>query len=81
MRHLVETHPADLLELVDGVKIFDPPQDNWVLILPDAGEPLVHIFANSTDRDWVERKLREYRNNVHDFVEEQEALEAIAILS
>ncbi|WP_199249579.1 mannose-1-phosphate guanyltransferase [[Phormidium] sp. ETS-05] len=81
MRHLVETHPADLLELVDGVKIFDPPQDNWVLILPDAGEPLVHIFANSTDRDWVERKLREYRNKVHAFVEEQEALEAIAILS
>ncbi|GAB4281192.1 MAG: mannose-1-phosphate guanyltransferase [Oscillatoriaceae cyanobacterium] len=81
MRHLVETHPADLLELVDGVKIFDPPQDNWVLILPDAGEPLVHIFANSTDRDWVERKLREYRNNVHGFVEEQEAAEAIAILS
>ncbi|HIK11495.1 MAG TPA: mannose-1-phosphate guanyltransferase [Oscillatoriaceae cyanobacterium M33_DOE_052] len=81
MRHLVETHPADLLELVDGVKIFDPPQDNWVLILPDAGEPLVHIFANSTDRDWVERKLREYRNNVHAFVEEQEASDAIAIIS
>lgn len=81
MRHLVETHPADLLELVDGVKIFDPPQDNWVLILPDAGEPLVHIFANSADRDWVERKLREYRTNVQDFVEEQEASEAMAILS
>ncbi|MBW4494563.1 MAG: mannose-1-phosphate guanyltransferase [Oscillatoria princeps RMCB-10] len=71
MRHLVETHPADNLELVDGVKIFDRRSDSWVLILPDAGEPLVHIFANSNDGDWVDYHLRDYRNRIQRFVEQQ----------
>ncbi len=73
MRHLVETHPADNLELIDGVKIFERPHDDsWVLILPDAGEPMVHIFANSTDREWVDASLMQYRKYVQDFVQEQE---------
>ena len=69
MRHLVETHPPENLELVDGVKICHPHDDSWVLILPDAGEPLVHIFANSNDRHWVDETLREYRTRVQDFVD------------
>jgi mannose-1-phosphate guanylyltransferase/phosphomannomutase len=72
MRHLVETHPNENLELVDGVKIVDYQTDSWVLILPDAGEPLVHIFSNSDDRDWVDESLRKYRNYVQDFVEQHE---------
>ena len=78
MRHLVETHPVERLELVDGVKIFNYQYDNWVLILPDAGEPLVNIFANSSDRGWVEETLREYRLRVQEFVDEtQEREEAL----
>jgi len=74
MRHLVETHPADELELVDGVKIINPQNDNWILVLPDASEPLVHLYANSNDREWVDNSLREYRARVQEFVEqEQEA--------
>lgn len=69
MRHLVETHPAQNLELVDGVKILHE-DENWVLILPDAGEPLVHLFANGNDRDWVDSTLREYRTYVQEFVEQ-----------
>lgn len=71
MRHLVETHPVDRLELIDGVKIFDHQPDSWVLILPDAGEPLVHIFANSQDRNWVDETLRDYRIRVQDFVDRE----------
>ena len=48
----------------------------WVLILPDAGEPLVHIFADSEDRDWVDDTLRDYRNRVQDFVEREQGIEA-----
>ncbi|MEL6354358.1 MAG: mannose-1-phosphate guanyltransferase [Cyanobacteria bacterium J06627_28] len=78
MRYLVETHPPERLELVDGVKIIDASRQNWVLILPDAGEPLVHIFANSEDRDWVDKKLQEYRQKVQDFIElEQGSKESI----
>jgi mannose-1-phosphate guanylyltransferase/phosphomannomutase len=71
MRHLVETHPNENLELVDGVKIVNYQTDSWVLILPDAGEPLVHIFANSDDRDWVDESLRKYRTYVQNFVEHE----------
>lgn len=73
MRYLVETHSPDSLELVDGVKIFNSSDDNWVLVLPDASEPTVHIFANSEDRDWVSETLKEYRSLVQDFVSQTEA--------
>ncbi|NEQ37695.1 MAG: NTP transferase domain-containing protein [Okeania sp. SIO3I5] len=68
MRYLVETNPLEKLELTDGVRIINHQDNNWVLILPDAGEPLVHIYADSNDRDWVDKTLRDYRNMIHDFV-------------
>ena len=70
MRSLVEIHRNHHLELVDGVKIVNPNNDNWVLILPDAGEPLVHIYANSEERDWVDHQLKIYRREVERLVEE-----------
>ncbi|MUH00792.1 NTP transferase domain-containing protein [Scytonema sp. UIC 10036] len=77
MRHLVETHPAQNLELIDGVKICQPYDDSWVLVLPDASEPIVHLYANSNDRDWVDDSLRQYRSRVQAFVErEQETVAA-----
>lgn len=72
MRYLVETHPAEDLELIDGVKILNHQHGSWVLILPDAGEPLVHIFADGNDRDWVDQALQEYRNQVQEFAEQEE---------
>ena len=72
MRHLVETHPTENLELIDGVKIVNPQNDNWILILPDAGEPLVHIYANSRDRYWVDRQLAQYRQRVQSFVDREQ---------
>jgi mannose-1-phosphate guanylyltransferase/phosphomannomutase len=69
MRYLVETHPSSSLELIDGVKVKDPKSDNWTLILPDAGEPLVHIFANGSDREWVDASLQDYRQKIQAFTE------------
>lgn len=69
MRHLVEIHRNHHLELIDGVKIINPNNDNWVLILPDAGEPLVHIYANSENRDWVDHNLKDYRLQVQRFID------------
>ncbi len=71
MRHLVETHPTENLELIDGVKIIDHHSDNWLLILPDGGDPFVHIYANSNDRDWVEQALWDYRQRVQDFIDQE----------
>jgi mannose-1-phosphate guanylyltransferase / phosphomannomutase len=72
MRYMVESHPATEVELIDGVKVCDPQSDNWLLVLPDAGEPLVHLFANSSDRLWVDDTLREYRTRIQEFVERQQ---------
>ena len=77
MRYLVETHSRDQLELIDGVKVIEPQTDNWVLVLPDAGEPLVHIFANGDDRDWVDKTLREYRQRVQSFIDAEQGVEAV----
>ena len=77
MRHLVETHSTENLELIDGVKILDPYGDNWILILPDAGEPLVHIFANSDDRNWVDKYLKKYRQDVQEFIDQEQGGETI----
>ena len=75
MRHLVETNPIENLDLTDGVKIFNLHHDSWVLILPDAGEPLVHLYADSHDRGWVDETLREYRSFVQEFVDRDQGLE------
>jgi mannose-1-phosphate guanylyltransferase/phosphomannomutase len=76
MRYLVETHPAQNLELIDGVKICQPYDDSWILVLPDASEPLVHLYINSNDRDWVDSTLRDYRARVQMFIDREE--EAVA---
>ena len=76
MRDLLETHGSDNIELVDGVKICDHYHDRWILILPDASEPLVHLFANSQDRGWVDMTLQEYRGQIQTFVDKIQGLDA-----
>jgi mannose-1-phosphate guanylyltransferase / phosphomannomutase len=72
MRYLVETESPEKLELIDGVKIIQHHTDNWVLILPDAGEPLIHIYANSDSREWVDEHLQIYRSKVQEFIMKQQ---------
>ena len=74
MRYLVETHPKERIELIDGVKIVDPTRRSWVLVLPDASDPLVHIFADSEDRDWADQQLRVYRETVQKFIEAEQGI-------
>lgn len=74
MRYLIETESPEKLELIDGVKIKEYHTDNWVLILPDGGEPLVHIYANSDNREWAEDKLQIYREKVQGFIVKEQTL-------
>jgi mannose-1-phosphate guanylyltransferase / phosphomannomutase len=77
---LVETRPTEQLDLTDGVKILNPHHDSWVLVLPDAGEPLVHLHADSPDRGWVDETLREYRAFVQEFVDEDPEIEENSLM-
>jgi mannose-1-phosphate guanylyltransferase/phosphomannomutase len=79
MRHLVESHCQDTqtIDLTDGVKIFYSNQ-NWVLILPDAGEPVVNIYVNSTDihdgQTWVDQQILEFSEYIDSFCKMQVTL-------
>ena len=74
MRYMVEEHPPEKLELIDGVKVLDDNPDNWILVLPDAGEPLVHIYGNSSDRDWLDENLTKYQQLVQDFIAKEQGM-------
>jgi mannose-1-phosphate guanylyltransferase / phosphomannomutase len=74
MRHLVETTPQERLELIDGVKILGDNPDDWVLVLPDAGEPLVHLYGNSPNQDWLEATLGQYHSQVQQFIDQAQGM-------
>ncbi len=76
MRHLVETHPRAHLNLIDGVKIGDPNTHNWVLVLPDASEPLVHLYVNSHDAAWNEQMLHRYTRRIEEFARLEPVVDA-----
>jgi len=59
MRLLVEKHQDRPVELMDGIKIQTRP-DHWILVLPDAVEPLVHIYADGVDLQQTSADLNEY---------------------
>lgn len=59
MRLLVEKHHDRPMELLDGVKIQTRP-DHWILVLPDAVEPLVHVYADGADLQHTSADLNEY---------------------
>lgn len=66
MRLLVEKHQDRPMELLDGVKIQTRP-DHWILVLPDAVEPLVHVYADGVDLQSTSQDLNEYTQLVRYF--------------
>ncbi len=46
------------IEMIDGIKIF--MEDMWVLVLPDASEPIFHIYAEGNDMGIANRLVGEY---------------------
>lgn len=49
MRRISEESRDGHVELLDGIKIFE--KDSWVLVLPDAVEPVFHVYAESPEED------------------------------
>ena len=85
MRHLVESYGREKIELIDGVKVFYSDRD-WVLVLPDASDPLVHIFANGFDtplsngQTWAESYMQDFCSHIEGFCKLQIALSKDSIL-
>ncbi|ELS32410.1 MULTISPECIES: mannose-1-phosphate guanyltransferase [Pseudanabaena] len=85
MRHLVESYGREKVELIDGVKVFYSDFD-WVLVLPDASDPLVHVFANGFDtpfsngQAWAEQHLQDVCSHIEGFCKLQIALSKDSVL-
>ncbi len=61
-----ESQNGDRVELTDGIKIFD--QDSWVLILPDAIEPLFHVYAESPNGPESAALAKKYVDKIAELV-------------
>jgi mannose-1-phosphate guanylyltransferase/phosphomannomutase len=71
--------------MIDGIKVFYSDRD-WVLVLPDASEPLVHIFANGFDtpisngQAWTEEHIQDFSSHIDGFCKIQIALSKDSVL-
>lgn len=62
-----ETRDGRHVELLDGIKIFE--DDSWVLVLPDAVEPVFHVYAESPEEPASESLVRRYVDKIERIVE------------
>jgi mannose-1-phosphate guanylyltransferase/phosphomannomutase len=70
MRVLNERFASANVDLRDGIKIFDAR--GWVQVLPDADEPLVHLYAEGETTEDSEELETELRTLVADVIEREE---------
>jgi mannose-1-phosphate guanylyltransferase/phosphomannomutase len=62
MRHLIDQHRDTDLDLLDGIRVLR--DDGWVLILPDATDPLFHIVAESGSMGEAKAIVEDYAARV-----------------
>jgi mannose-1-phosphate guanylyltransferase/phosphomannomutase len=70
MRVLNERFADANVDLRDGIKIFD--ERGWVQVLPDADEPLVHLYAEGESAEASEDLETELRTLVTEVIEREE---------
>ncbi|MBN2158871.1 MAG: NTP transferase domain-containing protein [Spirochaetes bacterium] len=66
MRELSSDAPPDKLELVDGVRINNAHA--WVLVLPDASHPLVHVYCEGETPATRDEILEEYSERIKKYL-------------
>lgn len=59
MRVLLEKYQNENIDMTDGIKIFT--KDGWILILPDAVRPIIHLYADSDSKENTINIIREYK--------------------
>ncbi|MGD8190066.1 sugar phosphate nucleotidyltransferase [Brevibacillus ginsengisoli] len=65
MRKMMEEMKGEQLELVDGIKVYDP--SGWVLILPDADEAEVAIISQGNSQQQASSLVSSYAKRVYEF--------------
>ncbi len=67
MRKMREWSGERKVDLTDGLKIF-LDDSNWVLILPDAEEPVLHVIADADSAGGAEALVEEYTSLISGFI-------------
>jgi len=67
MRVLTERLRDRQLDLLDGIKVFD--ERGWAHVLPDADEPLVHIYAEGRTEEESKALEAEFRAMVEEIMQ------------
>lgn len=73
MRRMMEKFRGQEVELSDGIKVFGPNDSGgWLLVLPDAEEPVVHLFAEGDSQQGAEAKISEEADVLQEILESYE---------
>jgi mannose-1-phosphate guanylyltransferase/phosphomannomutase len=72
MRRMTERLREGRVSLVDGIKVF-LDHSEWVLILPDAEEPLFHVYAEAGDDSRANELAGTYLDTLQTVIEEGSA--------
>ena len=67
MRRMREWSADRRVDLTDGLKIF-LDGDDWVLVLPDSEEPVLHVIADASDAERCEATVEELLALIRGFV-------------
>jgi mannose-1-phosphate guanylyltransferase/phosphomannomutase len=73
MRLMVEELKDEPISLEDGIKV--ATDGEWVQILPDADEPLFHIYAEADINGRADEIIAAYKQRLAAVIEERRALE------
>ena len=55
------------VETLDGIKIWID-DETWIMIRPSGTEPLLRMYAESTDRDLIDSKVKEYTRLINEIM-------------
>ena len=66
MRTIVDENPAELTELIDGVRV--QKNGGWFLVLPDASDPTLNVFAEAQSGDDADRLIGEVSHHIETLV-------------
>ena len=57
------------IETLDGIKIWID-DETWIMIRPSGTEPMIRIYAESTDKDLIKSKVKEYSGLINQMLKE-----------
>lgn len=72
MRRMTEKLREGRVSLVDGIKVFLDDSE-WALILPDAEEPIFHVYTEAGDEDRAQQLAAEYMESLQAVIAERKA--------